>query len=118
MTIVAIEDVGRRFAAEDAPKQSGQLDGVVDAEVEAKAAERVVDVGGVAGQKHATLAEARGHPLVHAVEVAVDDGVATVLGKELLQAAFGRFDIEQVGSCSSSRVDDKPATGPPSSQRP
>ena len=44
---------------------AAQLDGVVNAEVETKSAERIVDVRGVAGQEHAALAKRHGHPLVH-----------------------------------------------------
>ena len=52
-----------------------QIGRVLDAAVEAHAADRIVDMGGVAGEQHAALAEARRHPLVGDVEIAVDDFV-------------------------------------------
>ena len=65
--IVAIETIGGRFAAHDLAEQSGKLDRVVNAEIQAKPAERIVDVRGVAGKEDAAFAERRRHPLVDVV---------------------------------------------------
>ena len=81
--------------ADDAAEQAGQLDRVVDAEVEAEPAERIVDVGGVAGEEHAALAEARRDALVDVVEIAVDDVVGPSLGRKLLQPLLGRRRVHQ-----------------------
>src|SRR5262249_57456460 len=67
-----------------------EVDRIRDAEIEAEAAERVVHVRTVAGEKDAALAERGGDALVHVVEVAVHDRVGAVLGKELLQPALHR----------------------------
>src|SRR6185312_11402206 len=49
----------------------GQIKGVVDAAVHAHAAERIVEVRGVAGEKAAPLAVALRHPLMHRIERAM-----------------------------------------------
>ena len=51
----------------------GQIDRVLDAAVQSHAADRIVDVGGVAGEQHAALAEGCGDTLMRHVEIAVDD---------------------------------------------
>ena len=58
------------------------------AAVHAHAADRVVDVGAVAREQDAALAERRGDALVHAVEVDVLDVVATGFWEEFLQPRF------------------------------
>src|SRR5262249_50201060 len=46
----------------------GQVDGIMDAAVHSHAAERIVDVRGIADEKRAALAKARGDALMHAIE--------------------------------------------------
>ena len=50
--VVAVEQAGRRPALDVGRQFPGQVGGVLQAEVEALAAGRVVDVRGVAGQQH------------------------------------------------------------------
>lgn len=78
------------------PRRPAQLHRVVNAEVETKPAERIVDVRDIAGEEHAALAKRSRHPLIHIIEVAVHDFVAARLGNELLQAALDRFVGEQL----------------------
>ena len=73
--VILIENVLGRFAANDATQQIAQLDGIVDAEIQAEAAERIVDMRRVAREEHATFAEACRHPLMHVVEIAMHDRV-------------------------------------------
>src|SRR4029450_11439338 len=88
--IVLVEDMCRRLAAQHAPQQRGQLHGVVNAEVEAEPAERIVHMGAIAREKDAALAERRRNALVHVVEVAMDDGVAAELREKFLQGSLDR----------------------------
>src|SRR5579863_1890019 len=69
----------------------------MNAEIESKPAERIVDVRGVAGEKYPALAKRRRHALVHIVEIAVYDLVAAWLGNEFLQTALDRLVGEQFG---------------------
>src|SRR5665213_162603 len=52
-----------------------EIDGIVDAAVEAEAAERIVQMGGVAGEQHAAEMERAGDALVHAIGTFVADVV-------------------------------------------
>src|SRR5579863_4630762 len=56
MLIVEIKRAGRRLAADDAAQEAAQLDRVMNAEIKSKPAERIVDVRGIAGEKHTALA--------------------------------------------------------------
>ena len=94
--VVFVENVLGRLAADDAAEQVAQLDRIVDAEVQAEPAERVVDVRGVAREEHAAFAEACRHALMHVVEIAVDDVVGSVLGQEALQPRLGRRGVHQL----------------------
>ena len=86
--------------------QRGKFHRVVDAEVEAEPAERVVDVCGVAGEEHAAVPEACRHALVHAVEIAVHDIVTAGLGEEGLQSRSVASGSNNSASVCSSRVVD------------
>ena len=72
LPVVAVEQavVG---AGPDRLELVGQIEGVLDAAVHAHAAERIVDMGGVAGEQHAAVPEALRHPLVHGIDRAVRD---------------------------------------------
>jgi hypothetical protein len=58
--LVAVEQACRRPALDGGGQLPAQVHGVADPQVQALAAQRRVDVGGVAGQQHAALAVARG----------------------------------------------------------
>ena len=75
LPVVAVELGVARLAAPHAGEPLGEIDRVVDAAVHPHAAERIVDVGGVAGEKRAADPERLRHPLVHAVERHVHDVV-------------------------------------------
>ena len=114
--VVFVENAVGRLAADDAAEQAAQLDRIVDAEVQAQPAERIVDVRGVAGEEHAALAEARRDALMHVVEIAVDDVVGAVLGQESLQARSVASGFISSSSVCSGRVDDSTRhSGPRSS---
>src|SRR3954452_16867762 len=83
--VVEIKNIRRHLAADDTAKQRGQLDAVMDSEIQAEPAERVVDVSGIAGEEGAALAERRGDALMHVVDIAMDDGIRAGLRKEPLQ---------------------------------
>jgi len=69
----------------------------VDTKVEAKATQRIIDVGGIAGKKHPAFTKARRHPLMDIIEVAMDDVVAALLRNEPLEAPFDRLAVKQFG---------------------
>ena len=48
--------------------------------VQAKTAQRVIDVGRITGQQHAARAELVGHALVYTVNALVHDGVSRIKG--------------------------------------
>ena len=62
----------------------GKVQPVMDAAVHAHPAQRVIDVGGVAGERHAAFGEGRRDPLVHAVQVPVQQVIGRIVG-----VAFG-----------------------------
>ena len=74
LPVVAIEQpiVGAR---PDLRELVGQVEGVLDTAVHAHAAERIVDVGGVAGEQDAAVPKALRHPLMHVIERAMRDPV-------------------------------------------
>ena len=57
---VAVEHAGRSAAEPHVGQFLGEIDGVVDTAVHAHAADRIVDVGAVAGEQHAAFVEGRG----------------------------------------------------------
>ena len=73
LPVVALELVLGRLAVPDLREPRGEIDRVVDAAVHAHAAERIVDVGGVADQERAAELEGLRHPLMHLVERGVRD---------------------------------------------
>nr|WP_262401976.1 hypothetical protein [Actinomadura sp. CNU-125] len=73
---------------------AGRRGGVVDAAVHAEAAQRVVDVRGVAGQQHPADAEPLGDPLVHPVDPGVGDRVVAVQFDDALHAPLDRGGVE------------------------
>src|SRR6202042_3624590 len=66
----------------------GQVDRIWGAAVHAHAADRVVDVGAVAGEQHAAFVEGRGDALVHGIERVIGDFVFAALLVDALQAAL------------------------------
>ena len=50
-----------------------QIDRIMDAAIEAEAAERIVDVSGVSDEEGTSLLKRRRDPLMHTVEITVDD---------------------------------------------
>src|SRR6516162_2676334 len=66
----------------------GEIDRVVDAAVHAHAADRVVDVGAVAGEQRAALVEGRGDALVDGVERVIGNVVVAALVVDALEAAL------------------------------
>lgn len=94
--IVAVETVGRRFAAHDLAEQTGKLNGVVNTEIQAEPAQRIVDVRGVAGKEDAALAETRRHPLVDSINVAVKNRIVARFREEILQPLLHRVLVESL----------------------
>ena len=64
----------------------GQVVRVVDAEVEPHAAQRIVDMAGVAGEQHATATVGGGNALMHRVEIGVQNAGSRGLRHEARQA--------------------------------
>src|SRR3984957_14759459 len=60
----------------------------MDTAVHAHAADRIVDVGAVAGEQHAAFVEGRGDALVHGVERVIGNFVIAALLVDALQAAL------------------------------
>ena len=60
----------------------------MDAAVHAHAADRIVDVGAVAGEQHAAFVEGRGDALVHGIERVIGNFVFAALFMDALQAAL------------------------------
>src|SRR5580704_3214311 len=60
----------------------------MDAAVHAHAADRIVDVGAVAGEQHAAFVEGRGDALVHGIERVIWNFVFAALLVDALQAAL------------------------------
>src|SRR5215470_1672641 len=56
-SIICIENVGRRLLPQHLADEPGQVDGVVDAEVQPKTAERIVDVCSIACKERASFAK-------------------------------------------------------------
>src|SRR5262245_2149073 len=73
LAVVLIEHIFIRGALNDRSELVGQIERVVEAEIHAHAAERIVDVGGVAGKEKPAVPIARSDALVHAIDIAVDD---------------------------------------------
>jgi hypothetical protein len=90
--VIEIQNVRRHFPTDDATQQGGQFDAIVDSKIQAEPAERVVDVGRVAGEESTAPAERRRHALVHIVDVAMDHRIGTGFREEPLQPRLhGRF---------------------------
>src|ERR1700716_528772 len=65
LCVVAVELAVAGLAGPDPRQPFGEVDDVMDAAVHAHAAERIVDVGGVADQEGAAHPEKLRHPLMH-----------------------------------------------------
>src|SRR5262245_28545864 len=72
---VAVKQRGIGLAPPHTDKLLAEIDGVVDARVEAEPAERVVEVRGIAREQHAAVAEILGDALMHPVSTLVADVV-------------------------------------------
>ncbi len=55
--VIEIENIWRGLLTNDPAKQTGQLHRVVDAKIQAQAAERIVDVGCITREENAVFAE-------------------------------------------------------------
>src|SRR5690349_671492 len=86
LPLVAVEFGLMRLAAPDADELVGEVEGIVHAAVQAHAADRAVDVGGVAREHDAAAAEFLRHPLVHGVEIAAANLEITVDAEKALEA--------------------------------
>src|SRR5438309_1814179 len=73
LELIARELVLAALTVPDASESLGQAEGVVKAAVETHAAERVVDMRGVARQENTVLAVCRGDALADAIDRAHDD---------------------------------------------
>ena len=87
LPFVAVELRFVGFAVQDAGQLVGEIEGVVHAAVQSHAADRAVDVGGVAGEQHAADAELLRDALMHGVEIAAADVEVAVDAEEPLAAA-------------------------------
>ncbi len=95
ISIVRIKNVCCCFVAKDTTQQARQFECVMDTEVEAKAAKRIVDVRGVASKKHSSSTKTRRYPLMGLVNLTVDYFVAPVLGDQALQSPFDCHVVEE-----------------------
>jgi hypothetical protein len=75
LPVVEIELGLGRLAAPHRGELGREINCIVNAAVHTHAAERVVDVGGVANKERAAQSERLGHPLMHLVERDVVDPV-------------------------------------------
>ena len=91
LPFVAVELVVIRLAVQDAGQLVGEVEGVVHAAVQPHAADRAVDVGGVAGEHRAAGAEFFRHALMHRVEVAAADLEIVVDAEEALEPRLQRL---------------------------
>ena len=67
---------------------SDKIDGVLNAAIQSHAADRIVDMRGVAGKQNASFAKGSRDTLVRHIEVAVNDLVWPIVGKERLHAVL------------------------------
>ena len=72
-----------------------KIDGIMDAAVEAEAAERIVQMGGVAGEQHAAGTESGCHALMHPVSALVANLIGAGLRHESLQRRLDAFRRQQ-----------------------
>ena len=71
LAVVSVKRLVTRFAFDDLRQRMTKTDGVMDAAVEPKPTQWVVDMGGVTRQQNPPLAEADRHTLMHAVNALV-----------------------------------------------
>src|SRR5438477_7525616 len=88
LELIACELVLATLTVPDASEPLGQAEGVVKAAVETHAAERVVDMRGVARQENAVFAICRGDALADAIDRTHDDLIRLRARQEVLQAAL------------------------------
>ena len=89
--LLAVEQADVLPLLDDGQQFLRQVKGIVHTAVHAHAAQRIVDVGRVAGQQHAAPTELFGHPLVHLVKGAVDGLVGLGLRQQVLQTRLHRL---------------------------
>src|SRR5689334_887664 len=85
---VAIEQARLGTAEPDLGEFFGKIDGVVDAAVHAHAADRIVHMGAIADEQHATLVEGLGYTLMHRVERVIGNIIVAALLMDTLQTAL------------------------------
>src|SRR6266516_4578468 len=110
---VEVEHIGLGAAEPDIGDLGREIHGVVDAAVHAHAADRIVDVGAVAGEQDAALVEGRGHALMHGIERVIRDFVSALPGVDALQAALDALHAQGlfVGFLRRDRHDAAPDSG-------
>ena len=106
-----------RLAVPDLRQPFREAVGVVDAEIQPHAAERVVDVRGVAREQHAPGAVALGHALMHRVEIGVYDPGAAALRHEAGEPVRCATEVEQ-GCFVLGRIGREHAAPQPAAVRP
>ena len=97
LTAVEIEQFLRRAFENDLRQLFRQIGRILDAAVEAHAADRIVDVGGVAGQQHAAFAERLSDALVRHVKIAMHDVVGARRREKRLNARLHAGVAHDVG---------------------
>ena len=65
---IAIEQAHLGTAEPDLGEFYGKVDGIVDAAVHTHAADRIVDMGAIANEQHATFVEGLSYTLMHRVK--------------------------------------------------
>ena len=91
----------------------GKIDGVVNAAVHAHTADRIVDMGAIADEQHATLVEGLRYTLMHVVERIIGNFIIPALFLDTLEAALEARHAQRflVGLRLRHREDAAPDTG-------
>ena len=118
LAAVEIEQFVRRPLENNLRKLFRQIGRVLDAAVEAHAADRIVDVGGIAGQQHPPFTKGLRHALVRHVEIAMHDVVRPRRREKRLDArlhagiahdvGFGLLGARPEKPCATGRADRRP----------
>src|SRR5262249_49791189 len=85
---VAIEQAHLGTAEPDLSEFFREVDGVMDAAVHTHAADRIVDMGTIANEQHATLVKGLSHTLMHRVKRIIGNIIIPALLMDTVQAAL------------------------------